>query len=206
LAPGFTMAKKDPRVDAYIKNAAPFARPILVELRKVVHTACPDVTETMKWSTPTFDHKGIMCGIAAFKNHTKFGFWKASLLAERGFPEAVSEDDGGLGHLRTVDDLPKTDRLVAIVKAAAALNENGVALKREKTAAKPPVKPPAYFLAALKKNRQAMATYDAFNPSNKREYVEWVTEARSDDTRDRRLAQAVEWMAEGKSRNWKYER
>src|SRR5262245_37630846 len=206
LAPGFTMAKKDPRIDAYIRKAAPFARPILIELRKVVHTACPAVVETMKWSTPTFDHQGLMCGVAAFKNHAKFGFWKAALLGERGFPEVMSEEDGGLGHLRTVHDLPKTERLIALVKAAVELNENGVALKREKTAPKPPVKTPAYFLAALKKSKKAMAVYDAFSPSKRRDYVEWVTDAKSHDTRDRRVAQAVEWIAEGKSRNWKYER
>jgi hypothetical protein len=200
------MAKKDPRVDAYIRKAASFARPMFVELRKAVHTACPDVVETMKWSVPAFEHRGIMCGLAVFKSHAKFGFWKAALLAERGFPEVMSEEDGGLGHLRTMDDLPNTDRLIAMVKAAAALNETGVALKREKTAPKPPVRTPAYFAAALKKSRKATAVYDAFSPSKKRDYVEWITGAKSDDTRDRRVAQAIEWIAEGKSRNWKYER
>ena len=199
------MATKDPRVDAYIARAAPFARPILTALRNAMHAACPDVVETIKWSVPAYEHRGVMCGLAAFKNHVKLGFWKAQVLADRGFPEVMSDEPGGLDHLTSVDDLPAAPRLAAIIKGAAALNEDGVTTKRRSTP-KPPIKPPAYFLAAIKKSRKAMATYDAFSPSNKREYVEWVTGAKSEETRDRRLAHAVAWMAEGKSRNWQYER
>jgi hypothetical protein len=200
------MSTKDPRVDSYIQKAAPFAQPILKHIRRIVHAACPDVQETMKWNTPTFDYKGIMCGMAAFKAHAILGFWKAKLLADRGLPGAGHGEMGQRGRITSIDELPSEATLTKLVKAAAELNEQGVTVKRPKTALKPPVKPPAYFLTAIKKNKRALANYEAFSPSHKREYVEWVTDAKSDETRARRLTQAVTWMAQGKSRNWKYER
>ena len=197
---------KDPRVDEYIAAAAPFARPILKHLRKVVHAACPGVEESIKWRVPAFSHNGqLLCGIAAFKSYATFGFWKAALLVEQGFPEADSgEALGHSGRLTSLTDLPPDARLTKMVRAAAALNEQGINLKRPKAAPKPPPKPPAYMLAALKKDKKAIAAWRAFSPSHQREYIEWITEAKTDATRDRRLAQAVLWMAEGKPRNWKY--
>ncbi len=188
----------DSRVDSYINKKAPeYARPILTRIRAVVHEACPDVQETIKWGVPSFEYHGILCGIAAFKKYVLFGFWKTKLLADRGFPE--------IGRLASLADLPSDSQLKRTIKAAMALNEQGVKVERVKTAKKPPVKTPAYFLAAMKKNKKALAAYQAFSPSHKREYVEWVAEAKGDDTRQRRLTQAVVWIAEGKSRNWKYQ-
>jgi hypothetical protein len=197
------MASRDPRVDAYIKKAAPFAQPILVRLRDVVHRACPDVVEGTKWSSPHFEYKGIFCSMAAFKEHCMFGFWKHALLMEQ-LPAARKKALGQLDRLASVDDLPSDADLTAIIKAGATLNDEGVKVVRARKNPKPPLKPPAYFLMAVKKNKTALATYDAFSPSNKRDYVEWVTEAKTEETRDRRLAQSVAWMAEGKIRNWKY--
>jgi uncharacterized protein YdeI (YjbR/CyaY-like superfamily) len=162
------------------------------------------VEENWKWSTPAFDYKGVFCSMAAFKAHCIFGFWKHQLLIDRG---VIKPDDVALGHrgkLTSIDDLPPEKELVKILKAAAELNDKGIKLERPKTAPKPPVKVPAYLKSALQKNRKAAATFAAFSPSHKREYVEWMTEAKSDDTRNRRVTQAVEWMAEGKPRNWKY--
>jgi hypothetical protein len=195
------MGKKDPRIDAYIAKAPDFAKPILTHVRALVHTACPNVEETMKWSTPTFDYKGIMCGVAAFKQHCAVGFWKHRLVIGDGRAEKSA---GSLGRITSLDDLPSDRALMAYIKKAAKLNDDGVAVERERKAPKAPLKAPAYFTAALKKNAEARKTFDAFSPSQKREYVEWVTEAKTDATRDKRLATAVEWMAEGKVRNWKY--
>jgi uncharacterized protein YdeI (YjbR/CyaY-like superfamily) len=198
---------RDPRIDAYIQNAAPFAQPILTHIRKLVHAACPDAVETVKWQHPQFEYKGPMMGMAAFKQYCVLGFWKSKLLAAQGL--AVPDGENPMGYndrLTSVRDLPGDRELTKLIKAAMALNDAGIKVPRPKTAPKPPVKPPAYFMTALKKNRKALAAYEAFSPSHKREYVEWVTEAKTEPTRDKRLAQAIEWMAEGKSRNWKYER
>jgi hypothetical protein len=195
----------DPRVDAYIRKSAPFAKPILTHLRAVVHRACPDVVETMKWSFPHFDYKGIFCGMAAFKAHCTFGFWKHALLAEQ-LPAVDSKGMGQFGRIASLDDLPAEAVLARVIKAAAKLNDAGVKVVRRKAAPKPPMTPPAYFVAALKKNRKAAAAFEAFPPGHRREYLEWITEAKTEETRDRRLGQAIAWMAEGKSRNWKYER
>ena len=192
----------DPRIDAYIAKAKPFAQPILKRIRGAVHAGCPEVTETIKWSVPAFDYKGPLAGMAAFKAHCIFGFWKAPLM--KTVPKrAEREGMGGLGRFESVDDLPGEAALVKMVKEAVALNDAGVKVPRP-TKAKPPLKTPADMLAAIGKNKKARATYEAFSPSCKREYVEWITEAKTDDTRARRLATAVEWMAEGKQRNWKY--
>jgi uncharacterized protein YdeI (YjbR/CyaY-like superfamily) len=197
------MGKKDPRVDAYIKKAAPFAQPILSEFREIVHGACPDVEETMKWSFPHFDYKGVMCSMAAFKAHAAFGFWKGALVI--GGPR--QEDAmGHFGRITKRSDLPSKAVLAGFVKKAAALNDQGVKVARAPKRAPKPVKVPADLSAALEKRAKARAAFAALSPSHRREYIEWITEAKTADTRARRLAQAIEWMAEGKSRNWKYER
>ena len=196
------MARTDPRVDQYIAKSADFAKPILMHIRKVVHHACPDVEETMKWSMPHFDYKGIMCGMAAFKEHCAFGFWKASLVLD---DPAAEEGMGSFGRLQSTKDLPSDRQLAAYVRKAAKLNDGGVKVARMKAVAKKPVKVPPDLAAALKKNQAARKTFEAFSPSNKREYLEWITEAKADATRARRLTTAVDWMSQGKTRNWKYE-
>ena len=193
----------DPRVDAYVQKAAPFAQPILTHIRKVVHQACPGVQETMKWSFPHFDYKGIFCAMASFKSHATFGFWKGSLLAEK-LPKVDSKAMGQFGRIASIDDLPSTATLVRIVKAAAKLNDDGVKVVRAPKAKKAAPRPPADLLAALKKQPKALAVFKAFSPGQQREYVEWITEAKQEATRSSRLTTAVGWIAEGKPRNWKY--
>jgi hypothetical protein len=188
------------KVDAYISKAQPFAKPILEHIRDLVHQAVPGIEETMKWSFPHFDYKGIFCAMAAFKAHCTFGFRNDSVLAE---DEKSREAMGQFGRITSLKDLPSDKAFVALVRKAAALTDAGVKPKRE-LKPKKPLKAPAYMLAAIKKNRKAHATYEAFSPSARREYIEWVTGAKSDDTRTRRLETAVQWMSEGKIRNWKY--
>ncbi|HJQ98332.1 MAG TPA: YdeI/OmpD-associated family protein [Candidatus Polarisedimenticolaceae bacterium] len=199
------MARKDPRIDTYIKNAAPFAKPILVRVRKIVHGACPDVVETLKWSNPAFEHHGLLAGFAVFKAHCTFGFWKDALLRSREGAKAVQVLDA-LGKMTSIDDFPSDTAVAKLVRAAAEMNEKGIKVDKPKAAPKPPVEVPADLAAALGKNKKAKATFDDFSPSNRREYVEWIVEAKQDATRQRRLAQAIEWMAEGKVRMWKYVR
>jgi hypothetical protein len=199
------MASRDPRVDAYIKKAAPFAQPILVRLREVVHRACPDVVEGTKWSSPHFDYKGIFCSMAAFKAHCMFGFWKHTLIDAR-LSGADKQALAQVGRMTSIDDLPDDRALIRIIQTAARLNDEGVKITRPPAKKKAPLKVPTYFMAAVRKNKKALAAFTEFSPSHKREYVEWVTDAKTDDTRDRRLSTAVAWMSEGRSRNWKYER
>ena len=205
---------RDPRIDAYIEGAAPFAQPILSHVRDLVHEACPQVEETVKWGMPTFVHAGgILCGMAAFKQHASFGYWKHALVVgEGGHADGAPGDDrprdgmGSYGKLASLKDLPPKRTLLAHIRKAMKLNEDGVkAPARRKSAPKPPPEAPADLVAALNKNKAAQAAYDAFPPGCKREYVEWIVEAKREETRAKRLAQAVEWMAEGKRRNWKYE-
>jgi uncharacterized protein YdeI (YjbR/CyaY-like superfamily) len=198
------MGKKDPRIDDYIANAQPFARPILKHLRKLVHQGCPDAEETIKWGFPHFDHHGIMASMAAFKQHATFGFWQHALVTG-GKSQKGEAAMGSFGRITTRQDLPSDAQIVSMVRKAAALNEAGVKPARvPKAAPKPAPKAPADLLAALAKNRSAKATFDAFPPSHKREYVEWIVEAKRPETRATRLKTAIEWMAAGKSRHWKY--
>ena len=195
------MGKKDPRVDAYIAKSADFAKPILSHLRKLVHQACPDVVETMKWSAPHFDYKGMMCGIAAFKEHCAFGFWKANLVLGENYER---ESAGHFGRLTSLDDLPADKVIVAYVKKAARLNDEGVKVAREPKAPRKALPMPADLTGALKKHPAARKTFENFSSSHKREYIEWITEAKTDATRHKRLATTIEWLEEGKARNWKY--
>ncbi len=195
---------RDPRIDAYIEQAAPFARPILTHARALVHEACPQVEETIKWGKPTFMHAGgILCGMAAFKQHASFGFWRHALVVAEGDPQA---DAGSYGKLASLRDLPSDKIVLAHLRKATTLNETGAKPpSNRKVGAKPPPETPDDLVAALKKDTPAQATFDAFPPSCKREYIEWIVEARREDTRAKRLAQTVEWLAEGKRRNWKHE-
>ena len=197
------MGKRDPKVDAYIKQAAPFAQPILAHIRETVHAACPEAEEAMIWSFPHFLYKGMLCSMASFKQHAAFGFWKGSLVT--GGPRSA-DAMGHFGRITKVADLPSKSVLSGYIRRAATLNDHGVKEPRAPRRAVKPVKVPADLTAALAGNKKARAGFDALSPSHRREYVEWITEAKTDETRGRRLAQALGWMAEGKSRNWKYER
>jgi uncharacterized protein YdeI (YjbR/CyaY-like superfamily) len=198
------MARKDPRIDAYIAKSAAFAQPILKYLRKVVHAGCPQVEETVRWQHPNFDYKGVMCGMAAFKQHCVFGFWKEALLLDPAkLPEKRAM--GSFGCITSLADLPSEKRLIGYVKKAVALNEAGIkAPGRAKPKQREPLEVPDYFNAALTKNAKARKTFEAFPPSKRRDYIEWVTEAKRDETRKERLARSIKWLGEGKSRHWKY--
>ncbi len=200
------MPKIDPRIDAYIARSAEFAQPILTRIRKVVHSACPDIEETIKWGMPSFEYKGPMCGMAAFKQHCTLGFWKASLMKDKVLMDNAASEAamGHLGKITSLKDLPSDKQLKAWVKEAVALNEQGIKVVRAKPNATQPPATPEDLAAALKMNKKALAVYEAFSNSNKREYVDWINEAKTEATRTKRLSTAVEWMSEGKIRNWKY--
>jgi uncharacterized protein YdeI (YjbR/CyaY-like superfamily) len=191
----------DPRIDAYIASARPFARPILTFIRKAVHAGCPEVEETLKWSRPAFMYKGILCGMAAFKEHVTFGFWNAAMNAPGSRNSALGPQ---FERIASVADLPDRKTLVGLVEEAAAVQDQGVKAPRVKRAPRTPLAEPEDLTAALAKNRKARAAYAAFSPSHKREYIEGITEAKTEATRTRRLQTALDWMADGKPRNWKY--
>ena len=165
-----------PEVDAYIDEAADFAQPILKKLRRLFHRACPEIQETIKWSSPFFEYKGIV-------GNTEMAVLRAT----------------------SVEEMPADDVLVGYIAEAVKLNEEGVKVPRSKPSKiNKELEITANFMAALGKSRDALATFEGFSHSNRKDYVEWVTEAKREATRGKRLATAVEWMAEGKPRNWKY--
>jgi uncharacterized protein YdeI (YjbR/CyaY-like superfamily) len=201
------MAKKDPRVDAYIAAAAAFAKPVLKHLRRLVHTGCPEVEETIKWQFPTFMHQGMLCSLAAFKQHCTFGFWKHALIIEQNpaTRQRAQEAMGQLGRLTSLSDLPSDKVLLSYLKTAVCLNEAGIKVPRaHKPRAKRGLVVPDFFTTALRKNKRASVTFENFSSSHRREYIEWLTEAKRDETRAKRLAKTMTWLAEGKSRNWKH--
>ena len=199
------MGTRDPRIDSYIENSAPFAQPILTHIREIVHAACPHVEETMKWSFPHFQYKGMLCAMASFKQHCTFGFWKGALVLD-----AVKDKEamGQFGRITSVKDLPGKRIMAGYIKTAMQLNDDGVKVVKAPSAAKKKsatARVPADFAAALDRNRKALDTFDAFSPSQRYEYITWITEAKREDTRAKRIEQAIGMLAEGKRRNWKYE-
>jgi uncharacterized protein YdeI (YjbR/CyaY-like superfamily) len=198
------MGTRDDRVDAYIAEAPEFARPILTHLREIVHAGCPEVEETMKWSRPHFLYKGMFCGMSAFKEHCAFGFWKHSLVVGKGSQDE-KDGMGQFGKITTISDLPSKKILLGYIKEAMKLNDAGVkSPARTKPKTPKEVIVPEDLSIALQKNNKAQATFEKFSPSHKREYIEWITEAKTEATRTRRLETTIEWLAEGKPRNWKY--
>jgi uncharacterized protein YdeI (YjbR/CyaY-like superfamily) len=203
---------KDARVDAYIAKSAEFAKPILSHLRKLIHDTCPTVEETMKWSFPHFmytsasDRKSrVLCSMASFKQHCAFGFWYAGGWVMSDESKPSSEGMGQFGKITSISDLPRDKQLIKHIKHAVNVHDAGIKLPaRKRSTEKKELEIPDYFTTTLKKNKKALATFEGFNYSNKKEYVEWVAEAKTEETRRNRLATAVEWMSEGKIRNWKY--
>jgi uncharacterized protein YdeI (YjbR/CyaY-like superfamily) len=196
------MLKQDPRVDEYIASAAPFARPILRRIRRVVHAACPNVQETIKWQMPFFEREGIICGMAAFKKHCALFFWKRRQIF------GATKGKAAPGHFRQITslaELPEGKSLTGWIKQAVALNEGRVKepVARRRKAKPAPSTPPA-LLAALKKNPAAAAAFKACSPSHKREYVEWIAGAKLEPTRARRVEKAVSQLARNQSLHWKY--
>lgn len=198
------MGTRDPRIDAYIDRAAEFARPVLRHVREVVHEASPDIEETIKWGFPHFCHQGILCSMAAFKEHCAIGFWKGKLI----LPQAAAGIDsamGQFGRIRSLADLPPRKVLVGYVRKALELNKAGTKAPRPaaaKSRGEAPVPEPLGL--ALRKNPAAKAAFERFSPSQRREYSDWIAGAKQEATRKRRLETAVEWIAEGKPRHWKY--
>lgn len=195
-----------PQVDAYIDRSADFAKPILTHLRKIIHQADPGIEEVIKWGFPNFEYKGILCSMASFKAHCSFSFWKAAVMIDpHNVLSAVGETAmGHFGKITSLGDLPADDILLEYVREAVRLNEEGVKVPKSPQSAARKVEAPQYLSDALKSNAAAKATFDNFSLSNKKEYVEWLEDAKTEATRDKRLETAIEWMAEGKIRNWKY--
>lgn len=200
------MEQYDPRIDAFIDRAADLAKPILIHLRQVVHQASPLIRETIKWGFPFFDHKGPVCNMGAFKQHCSFGFWKATLLDDpQGFIKLGDANAGSIGRITTLADLPLDEVLIGFIQQAIKLNEAGVKVVPAKAAApKAEVVAPDYFIDQLNANSAAKEVFEKFSPSQKKEYIEWILDAKSEATRDKRMQTALEWIGEGKSRHWKY--
>lgn len=191
------MGQRDPRVDAYIAKAPAFAKPILIEIRERVHAACPDVAEDIKWSHPQFIYRGSLCSMTAFMQHAVVHLWGESAVPGGKEPKSS-------GPLTSVADLPPRKAFAASIKKVMALNEAGATMRRAPRAAPKPIVVPDDLVAALRKNVRASAAFDKFPPSHKREYVEWITGAKREETRARRLETAIRQIAEGKPQNWKY--
>lgn len=207
------MEQYDSRIDAYIEKSAEFAKPILTHLRELVHKASPEITETMKWSSPFFEYQGILCHMMAFKQHLGFGFWKADTLPD---PHGILQLEGGesagsLGRITSLADLPDDDILIWYIRQAMAQKGAVGAIKAKPAAKKAAPKPtgavldtPDYLAELLDKTPAAKASFEKFSPSQKKEYITWFEDAKSEATREKRLKEGLEWMNEGKTRHWKY--
>ncbi|RYU90850.1 hypothetical protein EWM62_09420 [Mucilaginibacter terrigena] len=204
------MEQYDNRIDAYIDKSADFAKPILTHLRQLVHRASPEITETIKWSAPFFEYKGVLCFMMAFKQHAGFGFWKADTLPD---PHGIIQDEGNagsIGKLTTLADLPNDDILIWYIRQAMELKNVAPSAKvaapkiRKTPAATTPLATPGYLIELLANNAEAAEHFDNFSPSQKKEYITWFEEAKSEATRNKRLAEGIAWISEGKTRHWKY--
>ncbi|WP_316844358.1 YdeI/OmpD-associated family protein [Pedobacter psychrodurus] len=196
------------QVDQYIINSAEFAIPILDHLRNLVHKADARIEEKIKWGMPFFDFKGTVCHMASFKNHCAFGFWKGSLMNdEYGIFKERSEAMGLLGKITSFEDLPSDEILIAYIQQAILLNENNIKLPpKPKSTEKKELIVPEYLIEALQEDPEALAVFQNFSTSNKKDYVLWLEEAKTEATRQKRLVTTLVWLAEGKTRMWKYKK
>lgn len=201
------MGTKNKFTDEYINKSADFAKPILMHLRELIHQTCPEVTETKKWSFVCFEYKGMMFNFAAFKKHCAFGFWKAVLMKDPLLIQNAKSESamGHLGKITSLNDLPSDKKIIAYIKEAMKLNEMGIIFPQKKSKEIMETIVPENFLASLKKNKKAFDNFEAFAPSHKKEFVQWISEAKREETRIKRIEKAIEMIVEGKSKHWKYE-
>jgi uncharacterized protein YdeI (YjbR/CyaY-like superfamily) len=199
---------KDKRVDDYIAKSADFAKPILIHLRKLIHNTCPQAEETIKWGFPHFNYNGMMCSMAAFKQHCAFGFWKAVLMKDAGeLKENNAIAMGHLGKIKRLEDLPQDKIVISRIKEAMKLNDDGIKLpERKSSEKKADIVVPFSLKKELIKYKKASGTFNNLSSSHKREYIEWITEAKTEETRNGRILKTIEWLTEGKTRNWKHEK
>lgn len=197
----------NPLIDTFIQKAQPFAQPILIYLREVVHEACPQIEEKIKWGMPHFDYKGeMLCNMAAFKKHCAFGFWKAALMNDKTLLYNAQTETamGHLGKITSIKDLPSKAKLMAYIKEAMQLNDAGIKVpKLKKESIELPT--PKELQEVLNENKTAKLVWDKFAPSHKKEYIQWIVEAKTDATKQKRILQALEMMQKGKHKNWKYD-
>ena len=199
------MGNRNKLIDEYIEKAAPFAKPILSHIRELIHEAWPEIEETIKWKVPVYEYKGIVCATGAFKTHCAFNFFKAKLMKDpyHVFSEQFSDAAGQFGKLLTVSDLPSDSILREYIQEAAKLNTDkikGPAKKKEDA----DHLIPNDLSIALKNNPIAQKQFETMSLGYKKEYIDWLLDAKMDATRQKRLETAIEWIAEGKPRNWKY--
>ena len=203
----------EPKIDLYIAKAKPFAQPILIHIRELIHKACPNVGETIKWSRPFFEYKGVILGnMSAFNEHCSFGFWGEEIGAVLREANVIQNGGmGSLGRITSLQDLPSNKELLAFLKQATAFIDSGnytspiTARNKVVKAPKPQLPTPPEFTEALRSHPKAAQTFQSFAPSCQREYLEWFADAKQQATREKRIAQAVEWLNEGKQRHWKYQ-
>jgi len=200
------MENLDPRVDAFIAKSSAFAKPILEHIRQVVHETSPLITETIKWGFPFFDYNGPVCNMSAFKEYCSLGFWKATLLNDTYNVLKIGDGKAGsFGPIKSIDDLPSKEILADLIRQAMALNESGIKVPvKKEPAPKTELIVPDYFLDFLATKPRAIETFHNFSNSHKKEYTEWIIDAKTEATRLKRMETALEWMSEGKSRHWKY--
>lgn len=194
---------RDARIDAYLDRAQPFAQAILTRVRERVHAVLPEIEETVKWSAPAYTLGGkIILITAAFKSHAAINFWRGQEIRD-----GANEDGmGQFGKLKSIGDLPPDGELDALIRKAAELAHSAPTPRKTKHQPKPAPEMHPDFAAALDRSAKAKAALESFPPSARRDYLEWVADAKQDDTRAKRIATAVEWLSEGKRRNWKYEK
>lgn len=203
------MGTKNKAVDAYIAKSADFAKPIMKHLRELIHKACPEVEEKIKWGMPSFEYKGPMVGFAAFKQHATLGFWKAAIMKDKKIllNQETRSAMGHLGRITSMEDLPGDKTLIRWVREAAELNEKGIKVPKTKPKhEKKELDAPAFMMKEINRDKKVKETFNSFSPSHKREYIEWITEAKTEETREKRMSKMMEWLGEGKPRNWKYMR
>lgn len=201
------MENTDPRIDGYIQKSADFARPVLNHLRHLIHESCPRIQETIKWGFPHFEYKGTICSMAGFKQHCVLSFWKSSLMTDpyNLFQKTDKTAMGQLGQIKHVNELPSDDILISYFREAYELNEKNIKLPaKSKQPKTKELEIPSYFTEALSESQKAIETFQNFSYSHKKEYVDWVTGAKTEETRTKRLATSIEWLEQGKPRMWKY--
>ncbi|MEO9802317.1 MAG: YdeI/OmpD-associated family protein [Reichenbachiella sp.] len=191
------------KIDAYLTTVSSEHRPVLELIRKTVNAVDDRIQEDWKWRAPCFSLEGLVCWFVAFKSHVGLNFFKGALIEDihNAFVESEDEDKGNrMIHFKSIDEV-KVKVIQDYVKQAVLLNEQGIKIDFPK---RKTLETPDYLIEALNKNKKAKDVFESFTDAQRKDYIEWLVEAKREETRNKRMTQAIEWIAEGKTRNWKY--
>lgn len=196
------MNEASENITAYIEKATPEFKEVMIALRSVLNNPNFDIKEDWKWGAPNFNNEGMICWLAHFRNHVGMNFFKGTLIKDKYNLFTHYREEKGNRQLKFSDiNQIIPEQIEYYIEEAIKLNQENIKVVKKEIDTSLPLD----LETELNNNPKAKMFFESLAPSYKRDYIEWIEEAKREATRTKRLATTMEWLSEGKKKNWKYE-